>query len=116
MIWEVKVHEDFWKDIKHLHEKVTKKLDLALEQLKMAGPNLSRLLIDTLKGSMYSSLKGLRIDIFEGNWRFAFVFDPMRRAVILVAGNKAGVNKRLFYSKFVSVAERRYTNYLETEL
>lgn len=50
MTWEVKFHDDFWKDIKHLPEKVTRKLDLVLEQLKMAGPNRSRLLVDTLKG------------------------------------------------------------------
>lgn len=90
MNWEVKFHDDFGKGIKHLPEKVTKKLNSALEQLKMAGPNLSRLLVDMLKGSMYSNLKELRIDLSEGKWRFAFVYDPMRRAVIMVAGNKAG--------------------------
>ena len=40
-------------------------------------------------------------------WRVAFAFDPARKAVLLVAGNKVGADQRLIDS-----AETRMTKHL----
>jgi hypothetical protein len=36
-------------------------------------------------------MKELRFDADDGVWRVAFAFDPERKAILLVAGDKAGV-------------------------
>ena len=43
--------------------------------------------------------------------RILFVFDPVRRAVLLVAGDKAG-NWRGWYDKAVPLADGRYDAHL----
>ena len=46
--------------------------------------------------------------------RVLFVFDPDRRAVLLVGGDKAG-NWHGWYTKSIPVAERRYDEWLRGE-
>ena len=43
----------------------------------------------------------------------AFAFDPVRRAVLLVAGDKAGNWKR-WYDVTIPIAEERYRDHLRT--
>ncbi|WP_443067250.1 type II toxin-antitoxin system RelE/ParE family toxin [Streptomyces sp. NBC_01423] len=57
----------------------------------MAGPTLGRPLVDRIKGAEQHHMKELRPgSAGGGEIRILFVFDPMRRAVLLVAGDKAG--------------------------
>lgn len=79
----------------------------AIEQLKSAGPGLGRPAVDTIVGSRHSNLKELR----AGSIRILFAFDPTRRAVLLVAGDKAGLWDR-WYRKAVPLADRRYDEWL----
>jgi hypothetical protein len=44
----------------------------------------------------------------------AFAFDPERRAVILVAGDKSGVAQSRFYKGLVAKADRRFAEHLKT--
>jgi hypothetical protein len=46
--------------------------------------------VDTLEGSRHANMKELRFEAAGGVWRVAFAFDRARRAVLLVAGDKAG--------------------------
>jgi hypothetical protein len=39
-------------------------------------------------------MKELRFDAADGVWRVAFAFDPKRKAVLLVAGNKSGRRRK----------------------
>lgn len=49
-----------------------------------------------MQGSRYANMKELRFS-WEGEvWRVAFAFDPNRRAVLLVGGNKAGADQRRY--------------------
>lgn len=52
---------------------------------------LGRPYVDTLEGSKYPNMKELRFTADDGVWRVAFAFDPQREAIVLVAGDKAGV-------------------------
>jgi hypothetical protein len=73
-------------------------------------PALGRPLVDRIEGSKVHNLKELRPGSSGGSEvRVLFVFDPDRRAVLLVGGDKAG-NWRGWYPKNIPVAERRYTN------
>ncbi|MGF6590503.1 type II toxin-antitoxin system RelE/ParE family toxin [Pseudomonas sp. 2835] len=57
-------------------------------------------------------MKELRFDVMNGVWRVAFAFDPKRRAVILVAGDKAGVSQQRFYRNLIRRADERFDRYL----
>ncbi|WP_281046969.1 type II toxin-antitoxin system RelE/ParE family toxin [Terriglobus saanensis] len=45
--------------------------------------------------------------------RAAFAFDPQRRAIVLVAADKSGVNEKQFYKRLIDKAEERYEQHLE---
>jgi hypothetical protein len=42
----------------------------------------------------------------------AFAFDPKREAILLVAGDKAGVAQRRFYKSLIARADKRYDAHL----
>jgi hypothetical protein len=43
----------------------------------------------------------------------AFAFDPLRRAVLLCGGSKAGGSERLFYRRLIKLADKRFAKYLD---
>jgi hypothetical protein len=49
----------------------------------------------------------------DGAWRIAFAFDPKRRAILLVGGDKAGISKDRFYSDLIRIADMRYGQHLK---
>jgi hypothetical protein len=58
-------------------------------------------------------LKELRFKAADGVWRVAFAFDPERQAILLVAGNKAGVSEKRFYKQLIEKADRRFDSHLD---
>jgi hypothetical protein len=57
-------------------------------------------------------MKELRFDASDGVWRVAFAFDPRRKAVLLVAGDKSGVSEERFYRQLIKKADRRFDDHL----
>jgi hypothetical protein len=57
-------------------------------------------------------MKELRFDADGGVWRVAFAFDPERKAMVLVAGDKGGVVQRRFYRDLILVADQRFDKHL----
>ena len=53
-----------------------------------------------------------RIRRGDGEWRLAFAFDPMRNAVLLVAGDKSGTSTRRFYRALIRKADERFDRHL----
>jgi hypothetical protein len=85
----------------------------ALSVLQVVGPSLGRPLADRISGSSLHNLKELRPgSAGSSEVRILYVFDPSRRAVLLVAGDKAGHWKR-WYSEAIPMAEQRYADYLK---
>ena len=80
--------------------------------LREYGPGLGRPTVDSLKGSQHSNMKELRFRHGREVWRVAFAFDPLRQAVLLVAGDKAGADQRLFYKRLLEKANSRWNQYL----
>jgi hypothetical protein len=54
-------------------------------------------------------MKELRFSAANGEWRVAFAFDPRRRAILLVAGDKSGVSEKRFYREFLRRADDRFS-------
>ena len=69
--------------------------------------------VDTLKDSRYTNMKELRFRADGGVWRIAFAFDPRRKAILLIAGNKSGMSEATFYRRLIDKADRRYKEHLE---
>lgn len=80
--------------------------------LEQFGPLLKRPHVDTLKGSIHSNLKELRFDADGGVWRVAFAFDPMRQAILLVAGDKSDGGEKRFYQTLIKKADARFSEHL----
>ena len=70
------------------------------------GPQLCRPRADTLKE--------LRFYAADGVWRVAFAFDQKRQAILLVAGDKAGVSEKRFYKQLIDKADSRFESYSAT--
>ena len=45
----------------------------------------------------------------------AFAFDPMRKAILLVAGDKSGVRQSKFYKRFMAKADDRFDGFGASE-
>jgi hypothetical protein len=112
MPWTVRLAVEFVAELKELHEQVQTELLAHARLLEQFGPRLGRPRADTLKGSRYSNMKELRFDANGGVWRVAFAFDPLREAVLLAVGNKAGIPGGRFYRDLIRRADRRFAIHL----
>ena len=83
------------------------------EVLAEFGPALGRPHVDTLAGSRHANMKELRFKAADGVWRVAFAFDPERRAILLVAGDKSGMSQARFYKALIKTADARFTGWLD---
>jgi hypothetical protein len=114
MKWEVVFHIEFDEEFKALDEGLQDELLAHAILLRDFGPNLGRPTVDTLKGSKHANMKELRFDWEKEVWRVAFAFDPKRRAVLLVGGDKARVDQKRFYRRLIAVADERFERHLES--
>jgi len=90
MPWELLVTEEFERWWDALAEEHQDALTARIAMLRDHGPALGRPTVDTIAGSRLANLKELRATLGRAHLRVLFVFDPDRRAVLLVGGNKAG--------------------------
>lgn len=112
MGWTVELHPSFAEEFSFLPEAVQDSLLAEIGLLERRGPRLGRPHADTLNASKYRNMKELRFAADGGVWRTAFAFDPIRRAIILVAGNKAGVSEKRFYQQLIKKADARFDDHL----
>lgn len=112
MPWTVLFHDAFDPEFDALPVAVQDALTVAVMPLRTHGPMLGRPYVDTLAGSRHANMKELRFTADDGVWRVAFAFDPVRRAIILVAGDKSGVAQRRFYKTLIAKADKRFAMHL----
>lgn len=114
MIWTVLFHDAFDTEFSSLKEDLQDELLAHARLLAEFGPNLGRPTVDTLQGSQHTNMKELRFSWNGQVWRVAFAFDPQRQAILLVGGDKGGVDQRRFYKRLINVADSRYNEHLGT--
>ena len=114
MAWAVLYHDAFISELEALSEAVQDELLALVELLIASGPKLGRPYADTLSGSKHANLKELRFKADDGVWRVAFAFDPKRRAIVLVAGDKSGIAQKRFYKGLIAKADVRFAEHLKT--
>jgi hypothetical protein len=111
--WTVEFHAEFDAEFDHLAEEVQDELLAHLTLIEKIGPTLGRPRVDTLKGSEHANMKELRFAAGGGEWRVALAFDPRRRAMVLVAGDKSGGSEKRFYKQLMKKADKRFTDHCE---
>jgi hypothetical protein len=112
MEWLVQLHHSFEAEFLDLPPAAQDELLAKTLLLQVAGPNLRRPHVDTLNGSRHSNMKEIRFNAADGVWRVAFAFDPNRRAILLVAGDKSGIGQRQFYKQLITKADLRFDEHL----
>ncbi len=113
MAWEILYSEPFeewWDD---LTEPQQDALTARIELLKERGPNLGRPTVDRIESSRHQNMKELRASK-DGALRVLFIFDPLRRAVFLLGGDKTG-RWTEWYRTAVLIADDLYDEYLTAE-
>jgi len=109
-MYEILRTEEFIEWFRDLDIQAATDIAVVLKVLAEFGHLLGRPYVDTLKGSKLKNLKELRVRSLARPFRILFVFDPKRRAVLLIGGNKA--EKKDFYEKMIRKAEKIYDEYL----
>ena len=112
MTWQVVLHPRFAEELAELAEAVLDEVLALSEALTELGPQLRRPRSDTLNGSKHANMKELRFDADGGVWRVAYAFDPKRKAVLLVAGDKSGGSQKRFYKTLLKRADDRFDEHL----
>ena len=110
--WFVKINREFQPEFDRLQEDVQDAILAISRQMEQFGPQLGRPQVDTLKGSRHANMKEARFSAADGEWRLAFAFDPRRRAMLLVAGDKSGGSARRFYRALIRKADERFDRHL----
>jgi hypothetical protein len=113
--WAIELHPEVDAWFLSLCETDAESADLvekAIDVLADVGPRLGRPLVDRIKGSHYHNMKELRpASAGATEVRILFAFDPERRAILLVAGDKAG-HWQGWYDANVPIADERYAKHL----
>ena len=85
----------------------------AIEMLSENGPQLGRPIVDSVVGSRHKNMKELRPGSSgRSERRILFAFDRKRKAILLIAGDKAG-NWKKWYRDNIPVADNRFDEHLQ---
>lgn len=108
--WEIVIHPIVRQWLDSLRRSEYEKVFTALEALEEQGPNLGRPFADQVKNSRFKNMKELRPR--GKNLRLLFAFDPNRKAIILVAGDKTN-NWIRWYEQNIPIADQRFSEHLK---
>lgn len=112
-MWEVVATEEFEGWFGAQAAATQDRVRYVVRLLMQLGPQLPRPYADTLKGSRFANMKELRVNARGAAVRIAFAFDPLRKAVLLVAGDKRGTDEKRFYRSLIARADASFSAYLE---
>lgn len=105
-MWKVNVTEEYEEWYKSLDKDSMSELYYLTELLRLNGPELSRPYADIIHGSKkIKNLKELRGRTSETVLRVSFFFDKERKAILLIGGDKKGVNEKKFYKDLIKQSE-----------
>ena len=111
-MWSVATTDDYDGWFAALDDAAKVELIAVVNLLRVFGPRLSRPHADTLNGSKHAHMKELRARTPGTVLRVAFAFDPTQKAILLVGGDKSGVNEKRFYKQLLSRADKLYAAHL----
>lgn len=87
----------------------------AIDRLESEGATLGRPTVDRIKGSRHHNMKELRPgSAGRSEIRILFAFDPKRRAILLIAGDKSGRWKR-WYDVNIPIADDKFDEWVAND-
>jgi hypothetical protein len=110
-MWIIDRTEEIAEWIKKLDDEAKEAILKSLLILREIGPSLGRPYVDTINESKHKNMKELRIQNKQRLFRILFVFDPDRKAILLIGGDKRG-DKR-FYQKMIPIADALFDAHME---
>lgn len=107
--WEVELTPEAERWYMELTPRDAERIAATLDELERRGPGLGRPFVDSVRGSRHHNMKELRS--IGGHLRALFAFDPGRRAVVLLGGDKTN-DWRGWYERSIPLADRLYDRHL----
>jgi len=110
--WEVDIElVETW--LVELDQRSYEQVVAAIELLGENGPQLGRPIVDSVVGSRHNNMKELRPGSSgRSELRILFAFDPQRKAILLIAGDKSG-NWKKWYRDNIPIADDRFDDHLK---
>ena len=113
-MWEIELLPEFAEWWQGLPPDAREAIGHDLDLLVSRGPFLGRPFADTVRGSRFANMKELRTMhhgcILGRQYRSLFAFDPRRRAIVLVGGDKSGDAR--FYDRMIARADGLFAEHL----
>lgn len=110
MAWEVEYTDEFFDWWGRLTEAEQEQVDGNVRRLEARGPDLAYPYSSKINGSRHSHMRELRVQSHGDPIRVFYAFDPLRAAILLIGGAKAGNNR--FYEEMIPIADRIYDEHL----
>jgi len=110
MTWEVEYTDEFeewWNDLTVAEQH---RISVSVGLLEARGPDLGFPHSSGVCGSRHPHMRELRTQINGRPFRTLYAFDPRRCAILLIGGNKNGMDD--WYTIFIPVADRLYDEHL----
>ena len=112
MEWEVEYTDQFYEWWDGLTKAEQEDIRAKVIMLRQFGPTLRRPHSDVVASSRHPNMKELRIQHSGNLYRVLYAFDPRRCAILLIGGDKTGVDG--WYRTFVPIADMLYDEHIET--
>ena len=112
--WDVEYTDElgaWWSD---LTEAEQESIDASVRLLETMGPHLGFPHTSGIHGSRHTHMRELRIQHEGRPYRILYAFDPRRCAILLLGGDKTGVER--WYENWIPVADTLYDMHIETLL
>jgi hypothetical protein len=111
MAWEVLTAPEFDAWWHSLDDDERESLRTSIQLLRSLGRMLGRPHADSLRGARHSNMKELRTQHRGRPLRTLFAFDPLRRAILLIGGDKTGDER--FYERMIPLADAIMDRHLQ---
>jgi hypothetical protein len=112
--WPVEFHPAFEPWANSLDQADAEALLAAINILRDRGPTLGRPLVDSIKGSRHKNMKELRPgSTGRTEVRVLFAFDRVRKAILLVGGDKSD-DWTGWYDANIPIADQRFDEHQAT--
>jgi hypothetical protein len=111
MSWNVEYTDEFEGWWNGLNEGQQDKVAATVSLLEEKGPSLPFPHSSGINGSRHDHMRELRIQSGGDPLRVLYAFNPLRSAILLIGGDKAGDDR--FYEVHVPIADALYDEHLE---
>jgi hypothetical protein len=112
LTWEIETSKQVTEWLEALDDGSFDQIMPAIDALEQVGPTLGRPLADSVKASRHHNMKELRS--VGRSIRILFAFDPERKAILLIGGNKTGQWTR-WYQENIPAADDLLDQHLAGE-